>query len=91
MAEITPSVALRGFGNPATLLPACRRIEKLGYRRLWFVEVSDVDVFAMSAAAAQITDRIQLASGVANSYLRLPTLTAMAAATVSSLSGGRFT
>jgi alkanesulfonate monooxygenase SsuD/methylene tetrahydromethanopterin reductase-like flavin-dependent oxidoreductase (luciferase family) len=84
-------LALRGFGDPVSLLPLCRRAEQLGFSRLWFVEVNDVDVFAMSAAAAGKTQSIGVASGVANSYLRLPTLTAMSAATVSALSGGRFT
>lgn len=84
-------LALRGFGDPVSLLPLCRQAERLGFGRLWFVEVNDVDVFAMSVAAARETRSIGVASGVANSYLRLPTLTAMSAASVSALSGGRFT
>lgn len=89
--RIRLGLALRGFGDPVSLLPLCRKAEQSGFSRLWFVEVNDIDVFTMSVAAARETRNIGVASGVANSYLRLPTLTAMGAASVSSLSGGRFT
>ncbi|MEM3655378.1 MAG: LLM class flavin-dependent oxidoreductase [Thermoprotei archaeon] len=84
-------LALRGYGDPLHTLSVCRRAEQLGYSRLWFVEVNDVDVFAMSMAAAKETRSIGVASGVVNTYTRLPTTVAMGAATVSALTGGRFT
>lgn len=84
-------VALRGLGDPVGLLRVCGEAERLGYSSLWFVEVADVDAFAMSVAAAHATRTIGVATGVANSYLRLPTLTAMSAATVGALTAGRFT
>jgi alkanesulfonate monooxygenase SsuD/methylene tetrahydromethanopterin reductase-like flavin-dependent oxidoreductase (luciferase family) len=53
--------------------------------------VYETDVLVLASALVQSTKRIGIAAGVVNSYLRLPFLLAMASATVSDLSGGRFT
>jgi len=85
------SVAFRSRGNPTHLLGSAKKAENSGFRRIWLVEVYETDVLALASALAQSTKRIGIAAGVVNSYLRLPFLLAMASATVSDLSRGRFT
>jgi alkanesulfonate monooxygenase SsuD/methylene tetrahydromethanopterin reductase-like flavin-dependent oxidoreductase (luciferase family) len=64
--------------------------ESVGFDSLWLVEVSDVDTIALASSICQTTKKIHVATGVVNSHLRVPTLLAMSAATLSNLSGGRF-
>jgi len=85
------SIAFRSRGNSAHLLNSAKKAEAAGFHRIWLVEVYETDVLVLASALAQSTKRIGIATGVANSYLRLPFLLAMASATVSDLSGGRFT
>ncbi|MGC8557938.1 MAG: LLM class flavin-dependent oxidoreductase [Nitrososphaeria archaeon] len=84
-------LALSCYGDPDKLIKMAQKAEKAGFNRAWFIEVQDVDAFVMSCAAALNTEKIGIATGVVNSHLRLPTTIAMAAATVSLLSKGRFT
>ncbi|MDG7048622.1 MAG: LLM class flavin-dependent oxidoreductase [Nitrososphaerota archaeon] len=83
-------IALSCYGDPAELIRMAKRAEGAGFNRAWFIEVQDVDAFVMSCAAALSTKTIGVATGVTNSHLRLPTTIAMAAATTSLLSDGRF-
>lgn len=83
-------IAMSCYGNPAELIAMAKKAELAGFNRAWFVEVQDVDAFVMSCAAALSTKTIGVATGVTNSHLRLPTTIAMAAATASLLSDGRF-
>lgn len=83
-------IAVRCIGDPETFVNPVRTAEEAGFHSVWLVGVNDVDTLAFSSALCQVTDKIRICTGVVNSSLRLPTLLAMGAATVSNLSHGRF-
>jgi alkanesulfonate monooxygenase SsuD/methylene tetrahydromethanopterin reductase-like flavin-dependent oxidoreductase (luciferase family) len=83
-------IAVECLGDPKTFVNPIRAAEEAGFKSVWLVEVNDVDVLAFASALSQVTDKIRICTGVVNSSLRLPTLLAMGAATVSNLSDGRF-
>jgi len=83
-------IAMSCYGDPIKLLELSKRAERAHFNRVWFIEVQDIDAFAMCAAVATVTKGIGIATGVTNSYLRLPTTIAMSAATVSLISNHRF-
>ncbi len=64
--------------------------DQVGLDSVWLSEDPDGwDAFAVLGAAARLTERIRLGTGVANPYLRHPNLLAMSVTTIDSLSGGR--
>jgi probable F420-dependent oxidoreductase len=67
-----------------------RKVEKLGYRMLWIPEAVGRDPFAHAAFLLSKTERLALATGIANIYARDPMTMAAASKTVAELSGGRF-
>jgi probable F420-dependent oxidoreductase len=67
-----------------------RKVEKLGYRALWIPEAVGREPFAHAAYLLSKTDRLNLATGIANIYARDPITMASASKTVAELSGGRF-
>jgi probable F420-dependent oxidoreductase len=67
-----------------------RLAETLGYDGIVTEETKD-DPFIVLALAAQATERIGLATGVAIAFPRAPAVTALAAWTLQRLSNGRFT
>jgi probable F420-dependent oxidoreductase len=75
---------LRRVGEEARLA------EALGYDGVVCEETKD-DPFIVLALAAQATERIGLATGVAIAFPRAPAVTALAAWTLQRLSNGRFT
>jgi alkanesulfonate monooxygenase SsuD/methylene tetrahydromethanopterin reductase-like flavin-dependent oxidoreductase (luciferase family) len=83
-------IAVRCLGDPKTFVNPIRTAQEVGFRSVWLVEVNDVDTLAFASALSQVTNKIRICTGVVNSSLRLPTLLAMGAATVSNLSHGRF-
>jgi 5,10-methylenetetrahydromethanopterin reductase len=74
------------------LAEAARTAERLGFDQVWFPDSQLLwrDVFATLAAAAQVTERIQLGSAVTNLVTRHPSVLASAARTVAELAPGRF-
>ena len=84
-------LALRCQGNPSSLIDAAKSAEESGFDSIWLVEVTEVDVMALAGLLSQATRKIKIATGVVNSTLRVPTLLAMGATTISELSNGRFT
>ncbi len=64
--------------------------ESLGYEGFWVGEGDGKETFAVLTAVALNTKTISLGTGDVNFYSRTPTLLAMAAATISRVSGGRF-
>lgn len=64
--------------------------DELGYDCVWVAEAYGSDSVTMLAAIAARTTRIGLGSGVMQIPARTPALTAMTAATLDALSGGRF-
>jgi coenzyme F420-dependent oxidoreductase len=77
-------VSLEGVTELAVLA------ERLGYESLWVPETWGADAATLLAAIAGRTDRIKIASGIFNVFSRSPALIAQTAATLQSLSGGRF-
>lgn len=63
--------------------------EALGYHSVWVTEGRGKESFAMLGAMAMATRRIGLGTSILPIFSRPPTVTAMAAATLSDLSGGR--
>ncbi len=67
-----------------------RKVERLGYSVLWIPEAVGRDPFAHSAYLLSRTERLVMATGIANIWARDPMTMAAAAKTVAELSGGRF-
>jgi F420-dependent oxidoreductase-like protein len=64
--------------------------ERLGADSLWVAEAWGYDAFTPLAFLAARTDRIRLATGIAQLGARTPALLAMSAMSMQELSGGRF-
>jgi len=67
-----------------------RRIEALGYSALWIPEAVGRDPFAFLGFLAARTERLRLATGIANIYARDPMAMRAIQKTLAELSGGRF-
>jgi probable F420-dependent oxidoreductase len=82
--------AAAGVLDIARVGEEARLAEALGYDGIVTEETKD-DPFIVLSLAAQATQRIGLATGVAIAFPRAPVVTALAAWTLQRLSGGRFT
>ena len=72
------------------LVDLARHLEDLGLDELWLGDEGPArDPFAVLAAAAVVTDRIRLATGITNPYVRHPGVAAASMLTIHELSGGR--
>ncbi len=69
---------------------AIQRMEKLGYSTLWIPEAVGRNPFAHGAWLLANTTKINVATGIANIYHRLPGVTKSAQKTLAEQSGGRF-
>jgi probable F420-dependent oxidoreductase len=67
-----------------------KKVEKHGYRVLWIPEAVGREPFAHAAYLLSHTERLSLATGIANIWARDPMTMAAASKTVAELSGGRF-
>ena len=86
-AWCSTTASTRGRSSPAT----GRRAEDAGYSSLWVTErYFHEETFALLGHLAAATASLRLGVGVVNPYGRHPALTAMGAATLDRLSGGRF-
>jgi F420-dependent oxidoreductase-like protein len=72
--------------NPSWL----HEVEALGVRTLWAAEAYGADAVTVLAAAAAHTRRLGIGSAILQMPARSPAMTAMTAATLDDLSGGRF-
>src|ERR687887_2505762 len=84
---VTPPIEVSGF---AAAVELCARAESLGYTDVWTAEVGAVDAFSPLAAIATRTERVRLGTALVPVFTRPPALTAMSAAGLQQLSGGRF-
>jgi probable F420-dependent oxidoreductase len=84
---LTPPIEVTGFRRAVEL---CARAEQLGYTDVWSAEVGATDAFSPLAAIAVKTDRLRLGTALVPVFTRPPALTAMSAAGLQQLSGGRF-
>lgn len=72
------------------LVELARHVEGLGLDELWVGDEGPArDPFAVLAAAAVVTERIRLATGITNPYVRHPGAAAASMLTIHELSGGR--
>ncbi len=79
-----------GAGNDAENLALAREADRLGYAVCWAAEAYGSDAPTVLAWVAAQTERIDIGSAVMQIPARTPALTAMTAATLDTLSGGRF-
>jgi F420-dependent oxidoreductase-like protein len=70
-------------------LAAVRAAEELGYDSVWTAEAYGSDAATILAWLAAATSRIRLGTGILQMPARTPAMTAMTAATIDRLSGGR--
>jgi len=79
-----------GLGmGPQDQLQVVQEAERLGYDSVWAAEAYGSDAATVLAWLAAGTSRIKLGSGIFQMPARSPAMTAMTAATIDELSGGR--
>jgi F420-dependent oxidoreductase-like protein len=76
--------------NPADLVPLAQRAEELGYDSVWAAEAWGTDAVTVLAWVAARTTTIKVGSAIMQIPGRSPANTAMTAATLDLMSGGRF-
>src|SRR5919198_4354531 len=76
--------------NPTELVALAQEAERLGYDSAWAAEAWGTDAVSVLAWLAAVTDQIELGSAIMQIPARTPASTAMTAATLDLLSGGRF-
>ncbi len=79
-----------GAGMDADNLAVAREADRLGYSVCWAAEAYGSDAATVLSWVAAQTERIDVGSGIFQIPARTPSMTAMTAATLDSLSGGRF-
>ena len=79
-----------GGGNDADSLKVAQEADRLGYAVVWAAEAYGSDAATVLAWIAAHTERIDIGSAVFQIPGRTPANTAMTAATLDTLSGGRF-
>jgi probable F420-dependent oxidoreductase len=80
---------LDGMTAPQTVAYA-QKVERLGYSALWIPEAVGREPFPHAALLLSKTEKLLLATGIANIYARDPMTMVAAARTLAELSGGRF-
>lgn len=78
-----------GAGPPPGQLETVLEAERLGYDSAWFAEAYGSDCFSPLCWIGSRTSRIRLGTAVMQISARTPACTAMTAATIDHLSGGR--
>ncbi|WP_328476849.1 LLM class F420-dependent oxidoreductase [Actinoplanes sp. NBC_00393] len=78
------------WSTPADHLAMAREADRLGYSVVWAAEAYGSDTVSMLAWFAGQTERIDLGAAVMQIPARTPAMTAMTAATIDAISGGRF-
>ena len=76
--------------GPANFMPIVHEAERLGFDSVWTAEAYGSDAVVPLAWVAALTERIQVGSAILQMPARTPANTAMTAATLDMLSGGRF-
>ncbi len=79
-----------GAGNNKTNVDMAVDADRLGYAVAWAAEAYGSDSPSVLAWVGALTERIHLGTAVMQIPGRTPTMTAMTAATIDALSGGRF-
>ncbi|WP_034804696.1 LLM class F420-dependent oxidoreductase [Intrasporangium oryzae] len=79
-----------GAGVGADNIALATEADRLGYDSVWVAEAYGSDSPSVLAWVGALTERVVLGSAVMQIPGRTPTMTAMTAATIDTLSGGRF-
>ena len=79
-----------GSGNDAANVALAKEAERLGFAVVWAAEAYGSDAPTVLAWVAAQTERIDVGSAILQIPARSPAMTAMTAATLDTLSGGRF-
>jgi F420-dependent oxidoreductase-like protein len=79
-----------GAGNNADNIALAQEADRLGYDSVWVAEAYGSDSPSVLAWVGALTERVALGSAVMQIPGRTPAMTAMTAATIDALSGGRF-
>jgi alkanesulfonate monooxygenase SsuD/methylene tetrahydromethanopterin reductase-like flavin-dependent oxidoreductase (luciferase family) len=83
------STQLQYGDDPINNAEAVVGLEKAGLDVVWVAEAYSYDAVSLMGYLAARTERVQIGSGILPIYSRTPTLTAMTAAGLDALSGGR--
>ncbi len=84
------SMTITYSDNPLDAVAHAQAMEKAGVDQAWVAEAYSFDAVSTLGFLAASTETMELVSGILPIYSRTPTLIAMTAATLDSLSGGRF-
>ena len=76
--------------NPLELIALAQEAERLGYDSAWASEAWGTDAVTVLSWLAATTSRIKIGSAILQMPARTPAATAMSAATLDLMSGGRF-
>tara|TARA_B100001123_G_scaffold18971_1_gene21249 strand:+ start:102 stop:1139 length:1038 start_codon:yes stop_codon:yes gene_type:complete len=76
--------------DPRTAAQQARDLEAAGVDRIWIPEAYGFDGVSLLGYLAAATERVELASGILNTYSRTPACIAQTAAGLDALSEGRF-
>jgi F420-dependent oxidoreductase-like protein len=79
-----------GYGGTDDSVALAQEADRLGFDSVWAAEAYGTDVVTVLTWIAAKTERIDVGSGIMQIPARTPTMTAMTAATLDTLSGGRF-
>jgi len=83
------STQLQYSDDPVRSADAVVAMEQAGLDVVWVAEAYSFDAVSLMGYLAAKTERVQIGSGILPIYSRTPTLTAMTAAGLDALSGGR--
>ena len=78
-----------GVLGPAAVVDIAQSAQAQGYSSIWTVEATGTDAFSLLGAVAHAAPGLDLATGIIPVQLRAPTLVAMTASTLGSLSDDR--
>ena len=79
-----------GAGNDADNISLAQEADRIGYSVVWAAEAYGSDTATVLSWVGALTQNIDLGSAVMQIPARTPAMTAMTAATLDTLSGGRF-
>ncbi|MGH8860607.1 MAG: LLM class F420-dependent oxidoreductase, partial [Jatrophihabitantaceae bacterium] len=79
-----------GYGATPDTLQVVKEADRLGYSVAWAAEAYGTDAVTVLTWIAAHTEHIDVGSAILQIPARTPTMTAMTAATLDTLSGGRF-
>jgi F420-dependent oxidoreductase-like protein len=83
------SIPVMYGGNPVETVGLIAALERVGLDTVWLAEAYSFDAPTLMGYVAARTERVEIGSGILPIYTRTPTLTAMTAAGLDSVSGGR--